>query len=73
LRLPFPHYMLSDYPSRSHWRLYLLLFTLLILLTPLAGHYSDVAFWVEWATYMDAHGLASGYEAKSNNYNPLYQ
>jgi Gpi18-like mannosyltransferase len=65
--------MLSDYPSRSHWRLYLLLFTLLILLTPLAGHYGDLGCWVDWATYMNAHGLTSGYEVKYNNYNPLYQ
>lgn len=65
--------MLSDYPSRSHWLLYLLLFTLLILLTPLAGHYGDLAYWVAWATHMDAHGLTSGYEVATNNYNPLYQ
>jgi len=65
--------MLSDYPSRSHWRLYLLLFTLLILLTPLAGHFGDVSCWVDWATYMDAHGLTHGYEVQYNNYNPLYQ
>lgn len=68
-----PEYPSSLYPSRSHWRLYLLLFTLLILLTPLAGHYGDVNCWVDWATYMDAHGLTSGYEVKFNNYNPLYQ
>ena len=65
--------MLSDYPSRSHWRLYLLLYTLLILLTPKTGHFTDVACWVAWATHMDAHGLTSGYEVDSNNYNPLYQ
>jgi Gpi18-like mannosyltransferase len=65
--------MLSNYPERSHWLLYLLLFTLLIVLTPNAGHSTDVACWVAWATHMGAHGLTSGYEVDSNNYNPLYQ
>jgi Gpi18-like mannosyltransferase len=63
----------SVYPTRSHWLLYLLLFTLLILLTPKAGHLTDVACWVAWATHMDAYGLTRGYEVDTNNYNPLYQ
>jgi len=65
--------MLADYPLRSHWLLYLLLFTLLIVLTPQTGYSTDVSCWVAWATHMDAHGLTSGYEVDSNNYNPLYQ
>jgi len=61
------------YPSRSHWLLYLLLFTLLVLLTPHAGLEGDVMCWVSWATYMRTHGLTRGYEAYGNNYTPLYQ
>ena len=65
--------MLANYPARPHWLLYLLLYTTLVLLTPHAGLGGDVRYWVEWATYMDAHGLTRGYEVDSNNYNPLYQ
>ena len=65
--------MLADYPSRQQWLLYLLLFALLLLITPQAGHYFDVACWIDWSTYMSAHGLTRGYEVDSNNYNPLYQ
>ncbi|RZK61841.1 MAG: hypothetical protein EOO59_04080 [Hymenobacter sp.] len=65
--------MLADYPSRPQWLLYLLLFALLLLITPQAGHYFDVACWTDWSTYMSAHGLTRGYEVDSNNYNPLYQ
>jgi Gpi18-like mannosyltransferase len=68
-----PDYPSSDYPTRAHWLLYLLLFTTLVLLTPHAGMEGDVMCWVSWATYMRNHGLTRGYEAYGNNYTPLYQ
>jgi Gpi18-like mannosyltransferase len=65
--------MLDRYPDRLHWLLYALLFALLLLLTPAAGHKFDVQFWEAWATQMGAHGLGSAYKLVHNNYNPLYQ
>ncbi|RZJ92014.1 MAG: hypothetical protein EOO60_07380, partial [Hymenobacter sp.] len=65
--------MLADYPARPHWLLYLILYTLLVLLTPHAGLASDVACWSDWATHMSLYGLTRGYEVDTNNYNPLYQ
>jgi Gpi18-like mannosyltransferase len=65
--------MQFPYPARLHWLLYALLFGLLLLLTPAAGHKFDVEFWENWATYMNAHGLGNTYRLAHNNYNPLYQ
>jgi Gpi18-like mannosyltransferase len=65
--------MLDRYPDRLHWLLYALLFALLLLLTPTAGHVFDVQFWEAWATHMGAHGLGNAYTLGDNNYNPLYQ
>jgi Gpi18-like mannosyltransferase len=61
------------YPARLHWLLYALLFGLLLLLTPTAGHKFDVQFWVNWSTYLGAHGVGNAYKLAHNNYNPLYQ
>jgi Gpi18-like mannosyltransferase len=61
------------YPARLHWLLYTLLFGLLLLLTPAASYQVDVQYWVDWATYMHAHGLGNAYRLAQNNYNPLYQ
>lgn len=61
------------YPARLHWLLYALLFGLLLLLTPAAGHKFDVQFWENWAKHIGAHGLGNAYTLAHNNYNPLYQ
>jgi Gpi18-like mannosyltransferase len=65
--------MLPLYPARLHWLLYALLFGLLLLLTPAAGHKFDVQFWENWAKHIGAHGLGNAYTIAHNNYNPLYQ
>ncbi len=65
--------MLPLYPTRLHWLLYALLFGLLLLLTPAAGHRFDVQFWENWAKHMGAYGLGNAYTLPHNNYNPLYQ
>ena len=50
----------------------LLLFLLLMLAVPRAGHEYDIGFWVRWATYIFEHGLGNVYQVADNNYNPLY-
>lgn len=52
---------------------YLLLFVLLVVLVPQAGHADDVACWARWATYMAEHGLGNAYDEPTNIYNPVYQ
>ena len=49
-----------------------LLFTLLLLLVPRAGHDSDMSFWVAWAKDIYYQGLGNVYKTPSNSYNPLY-
>ena len=49
-----------------------LLFTLLLLLVPRAGHESDMSFWVAWAKDIYYQGLGNVYQSPSNSYNPLY-
>jgi Gpi18-like mannosyltransferase len=61
------------YPARLHWLLYALLFGLLLLLTPAAGHKFDVQFWANWSAYLGTHGVGNAYKLAHNNYNPLYQ
>jgi Gpi18-like mannosyltransferase len=65
--------MSNTYPARVHWLLYALLFALLPLLTPTAGHVFDVQFWENWALHMSTYGLGNAYTQVHNNYNPLYQ
>ncbi|MGI4834887.1 MAG: hypothetical protein ACRYFK_15645 [Janthinobacterium lividum] len=50
----------------------LLLFGLLLLLVPRAGHPTDVDFWLRWATHIYENGLGNAYQLPDNNYNPLY-
>ncbi len=50
-----------------------LLFTLLLLLVPQAGHDGDVSCWVRWGSYIFDHGLGNAYQVPDNTYNPLYQ
>ncbi|MBC8084385.1 MAG: hypothetical protein H7Z21_14375 [Hymenobacter sp.] len=49
-----------------------LLFMLLLLAVPRAGHESDMSFWVAWAKDIFYHGLGNVYQSPSNSYNPLY-
>lgn len=49
-----------------------LLFTLLLLLVPRAGHDSDMSFWVSWAKDIYYQGLSNIYQSPANSYNPLY-
>lgn len=51
----------------------LLLFTLLLLLVPRAGHEGDLDFWWRWASYIRENGLSNAYQLPDDNYNPLYQ
>ena len=50
----------------------LLLFGLLLLLVPRAGHPNDVDAWLLWATHIYENGLGNVYQVAGNNYNPLY-
>ena len=50
----------------------LLLFLLLLLLVPRAGHDSDLVFWLNWTTFIFEHRLGDVYQLADNNYNPLY-
>ncbi|TVT40670.1 hypothetical protein FNT36_14485 [Hymenobacter setariae] len=63
----------ASYLDRVHWLLYVLLYVLLLSLTPNAGFTTDVICWMGWATQIGVHGLTTAYELDSNNYNPLYQ
>lgn len=49
-----------------------LLFVMLLLMVPRAGHDSDMSFWVAWAKDIYYHGLGNVYQSPGNNYNPLY-
>ncbi len=49
-----------------------LLFTLLLLLVPRAGHDSDMSFWLAWTKDIFYQGLGNVYQTPSNSYNPLY-
>jgi Gpi18-like mannosyltransferase len=49
-----------------------LLFMLLMLVVPRAGHPGDLDYWLRWAKYTFEHGLGNVYQLPDNNYNPLY-
>lgn len=49
-----------------------MLFVLLLVAVPHAGHDADVACWNRWAQYTFGHGLPNAYAAENNNYNPIY-
>jgi Gpi18-like mannosyltransferase len=49
-----------------------LLFVLLLLLVPRAGHQGDLGYWQHWASYIFEHGLGNVYQLEDNNYNPLF-
>ncbi|WP_156126215.1 hypothetical protein [Hymenobacter sp. DG25B] len=51
---------------------YGLLFMMLMVLVPRAGHQGDVGYWANWASYILEHGLGNTYADPSNNYNPFY-
>lgn len=49
-----------------------LLFVLLLVLVPRAGHEGDLGYWRHWAGYIFEHGLGNVYQLEDNNYNPFY-
>jgi Gpi18-like mannosyltransferase len=49
-----------------------LLFLLLLLAVPRAGHDGDMYFWLHWATHIFEHGLPNAYQLPDNNYNPFF-
>lgn len=62
-----------DYSPVRQSVYYLLLFVLLVMLVPQAGHPGDVGCWAYWAAYMAEHGLGNVYEDPGNVYNPVYE
>jgi hypothetical protein len=49
-----------------------LLFVMLLLLVPRAGHEGDLGYWRHWASYIFENGLGNVYQLEDNNYNPFY-
>ena len=63
---------MSNFSLRRQAAYAFLLFLLLVLLAPRAGHVGDAEFWVRWASYIFEHGLGNVYQLQDNTYNPFY-
>jgi Gpi18-like mannosyltransferase len=63
---------MSTFSLRRQAAYTILLFSLLLLLQPHAGHDSDMSFWVSWAKDIFYQGLGNVYQSPTNSYNPLY-
>ncbi|WP_375416336.1 hypothetical protein [uncultured Hymenobacter sp.] len=63
---------MTTYSLRQQAALTVLLFGMLLLLVPRAGHGGDVHYWYTWACYIFDYGLGNVYQVPDNNYNPLY-
>ncbi len=64
---------MGNYSLRRQAAYGALLFVLLLLLVPRAGHEGDAWYWVRWASYIFEYGLGNVYQLADNTYNPFFQ